>query len=409
MVLPPADFESAASTNSAIPAGMGDYRAILQRRTIRDRAYTSLRSHSPRTSRRHHESPVTPHIMRNAPGRFRLPVARGADRAAAHRRAGRKPVAALGRYFGHVCRPPVSRYRWPSRAPRRRRAQRHSGNQGTPARPQADRRARRSDDRARARSRRGPCAVGCESPTAGGKYADSRRRDRSDRSRTARRVLPPAVSRMQGCFRLARALRKRAPADVRFAPGGRTRRRALSDGLCTRARSSGGADRGPAFRPGDADGTPAARCHTGVSHAARGRRYLSARARPGSRYTSNAQRAVSGAPDYRGCDRTRAAGGRVLAVGTTTLRALESAAGGGSLAAGYGETNLFILPGYRFRVVERLLTNFHLPRSTLVMLVSAFAGTDNIGRAYRHAIDQRYRFFSYGDAMLIEKKSDRDG
>jgi len=102
--------------------------------------------------------------------------------------------------------------------------------------------------------------------------------------------------------------------------------------------------------------------------------------------------------------RVQAAGGRVLAVGTTTLRALESAAAGGSLAAGYGETGLFILPGYRFRVVERLLTNFHLPRSTLVMLVSAFGGVDSIRRAYRHAIDSRYRFFSYGDAMLIERK-----
>ena len=102
--------------------------------------------------------------------------------------------------------------------------------------------------------------------------------------------------------------------------------------------------------------------------------------------------------------RAQAAGGRVLAVGTTTLRALESAAAGGSLAAGPGETSLFILPGYRFHVVERLLTNFHLPRSTLVMLVSAFGGMDNIRRAYRHAIDSRYRFFSYGDAMLIEKQ-----
>jgi len=102
--------------------------------------------------------------------------------------------------------------------------------------------------------------------------------------------------------------------------------------------------------------------------------------------------------------RAQAAGGRVLAVGTTTLRALESAAAGGSLAAGQGETSLFILPGYRFRVVERLLTNFHLPRSTLVMLVSAFGGMDNIRRAYRHAIDRRYRFFSYGDAMLIERQ-----
>ena len=97
-------------------------------------------------------------------------------------------------------------------------------------------------------------------------------------------------------------------------------------------------------------------------------------------------------------------GGRVLAAGTTTLRALESAAGGGALASGRGETRLFILPGYRFRVVERLLTNFHLPRSTLLMLVSAFGGMDNIRRAYRHAIEQRYRFYSYGDAMLIERQ-----
>ncbi|HEX6634742.1 MAG TPA: tRNA preQ1(34) S-adenosylmethionine ribosyltransferase-isomerase QueA [Usitatibacter sp.] len=99
----------------------------------------------------------------------------------------------------------------------------------------------------------------------------------------------------------------------------------------------------------------------------------------------------------------KARGGRVLAVGTTTLRALESAASAGELAAGTAETRLFIVPGYRFRVVERLLTNFHLPRSTLLMLVSAFAGVDNIRRAYAHAVDERYRFFSYGDAMLIER------
>lgn len=99
----------------------------------------------------------------------------------------------------------------------------------------------------------------------------------------------------------------------------------------------------------------------------------------------------------------RGKGGRVLAVGTTTLRALESAAAGGELKSGCGETRLFILPGYRFRVVERLLTNFHLPGSTLLMLVSAFGGMDNIRRAYRHAIEQRYRFYSYGDAMLIER------
>jgi len=97
-------------------------------------------------------------------------------------------------------------------------------------------------------------------------------------------------------------------------------------------------------------------------------------------------------------------GGRVLAVGTTTLRALESAAATGTLASGLAETRLFVLPGFRFQVVERLLTNFHLPRSTLLMLVSAFAGVDNIRRAYRHAIERRYRFYSYGDAMLIERQ-----
>lgn len=93
-------------------------------------------------------------------------------------------------------------------------------------------------------------------------------------------------------------------------------------------------------------------------------------------------------------------GKRVLAVGTTSLRALETAAATGEPD---GETNLFVYPGYRFRVVDRLLTNFHLPRSTLLMLVAAFAGLENIRRAYAHAIEQRYRFLSYGDAMLIER------
>ena len=102
----------------------------------------------------------------------------------------------------------------------------------------------------------------------------------------------------------------------------------------------------------------------------------------------------------------RMRGSRVMAVGTTSLRALESAASGersGELQAGTGDTRLFITPGYAFKVVDRLLTNFHLPKSTLLMLVSAFAGVDNVRRAYRHAIEQRYRFFSYGDAMLIER------
>jgi S-adenosylmethionine:tRNA ribosyltransferase-isomerase len=96
-------------------------------------------------------------------------------------------------------------------------------------------------------------------------------------------------------------------------------------------------------------------------------------------------------------------GSRVMAVGTTSLRALESAAAGGELKAGTGDTRLFITPGYAFKVVDRLLTNFHLPKSTLLMLVSAFAGVDNVRRAYQHAIARHYRFFSYGDAMLIEK------
>ena len=106
--------------------------------------------------------------------------------------------------------------------------------------------------------------------------------------------------------------------------------------------------------------------------------------------------------------RTRAAGGKVIAVGTTSMRALESAAvaGGaeaGGVRAGPGETRLFILPGYEFRVVDRLITNFHLPRSTLLMLVSAFAGSLAIRNAYAHAVRHQYRFFSYGDAMLIDR------
>jgi len=100
---------------------------------------------------------------------------------------------------------------------------------------------------------------------------------------------------------------------------------------------------------------------------------------------------------------THAAGGRVVAAGTTALRALESAARSGALRPSAGETDLFITPGYDFRVVDRLLTNFHLPRSTLLMLVSAFAGTAQVRALYRHAIESRYRFFSYGDAMWLAR------
>jgi len=102
----------------------------------------------------------------------------------------------------------------------------------------------------------------------------------------------------------------------------------------------------------------------------------------------------------------RAAGGRIVAIGTTAMRALESAAlrsGPGALEPCSGETDLFITPGFDFRVVDRLLTNFHLPRSTLLMLVSAFAGHGHIMSLYRHAVEARYRFFSYGDCMLLAR------
>ncbi len=102
----------------------------------------------------------------------------------------------------------------------------------------------------------------------------------------------------------------------------------------------------------------------------------------------------------------KALGGRVIAVGTTSMRALESAAISGELIAGESETNIFITPGYRFKVVDVLLTNFHLPKSTLLMLVCAFGGTEALLAAYRHAVESEYRFFSYGDAMLIERREE---
>jgi S-adenosylmethionine:tRNA ribosyltransferase-isomerase len=104
------------------------------------------------------------------------------------------------------------------------------------------------------------------------------------------------------------------------------------------------------------------------------------------------------------CEQVRVckeAGRRVVAVGTTSVRALESAAASGKLGPYVGDTELFITPGYQFSVIDALVTNFHLSESTLLMLVSALGGYENIKHAYQHAIDQRYRFFSYGDAMLI--------
>ena len=101
-------------------------------------------------------------------------------------------------------------------------------------------------------------------------------------------------------------------------------------------------------------------------------------------------------------NRTRKNGGRIISVGTTSCRTLESAASSdGILKAGSGWTDIFIYPGYRFKMIDGLITNLHLPESTLLMLVSAFAGKDNIMHAYEEAVRERYRFFSFGDAMLI--------
>ncbi len=108
--------------------------------------------------------------------------------------------------------------------------------------------------------------------------------------------------------------------------------------------------------------------------------------------------------DQSVCDavaETRDSGGRVIAVGTTSVRALECASAGGELQPFHGETDLFILPGYSFQTIDAMITNFHLPQSSLLMLVAAFAGTERILNAYRHAVQEKYRFFSYGDSMFI--------
>ena len=120
-----------------------------------------------------------------------------------------------------------------------------------------------------------------------------------------------------------------------------------------------------------------------------------------SRHHMHSEWLQVGAPLVEQVRRTRERGGRVVAVGTTVLRALEAASQGGELRPFTGETSIFILPGYHITSIDALLTNFHLPESTLLMLVSAFAGRERIMDAYAHAIGQRYRFFSYGDAMLL--------
>ncbi|HEY2188353.1 MAG TPA: tRNA preQ1(34) S-adenosylmethionine ribosyltransferase-isomerase QueA [Caldimonas sp.] len=129
-------------------------------------------------------------------------------------------------------------------------------------------------------------------------------------------------------------------------------------------------------------------------------------------HVMHSERFEVGAEAAAAIARTRAAGGRIVAVGTTSLRALESAAlrcaPREPLAAAAGETDLFVTPGFEFRVVDLLLTNFHLPRSTLLMLVSGFAGLERARALYAHAIAERYRFFSYGDAMLLARDGGAD-
>jgi S-adenosylmethionine:tRNA ribosyltransferase-isomerase len=123
-----------------------------------------------------------------------------------------------------------------------------------------------------------------------------------------------------------------------------------------------------------------------------------------SAHRMHRERIVVGADACRQIEATRAAGGRVVAVGTTVVRALETAAQGGAIQPFDGETDIFITPGFEFRAVDALLTNFHLPESTLLMLVCAFAGRERVLAAYAHAVRARYRFFSYGDAMFVEKR-----
>ncbi|HLB30815.1 MAG TPA: S-adenosylmethionine:tRNA ribosyltransferase-isomerase, partial [Gammaproteobacteria bacterium] len=115
-----------------------------------------------------------------------------------------------------------------------------------------------------------------------------------------------------------------------------------------------------------------------------------------------------GAEATQAVNQARAEGRRVVAVGTTTVRCLEAAGQEGTLRAGQGETSIFIYPGYRFRMVDALITNFHLPESSLLMLVCAFAGRERVLDAYKHAVRQGYRFYSYGDAMLVSRQPTTD-
>ena len=203
----------------------------------------------------------------------------------------------------------------------------------------------------------------------------------------------------------ARGPRPCAAAALHHARRRRRRRTPLPDGVRRPARRRGRADRGAALRPAAARGAARARRRDGqvTLHVGAGT-FQPVRAERLEDHRMHSEWFEVGAATVAAVAAARARGGRVVAVGTTSVRALESAARvSGTLQAASGETDIFITPGFEFRVVDALLTNFHLPRSTLMMLVSAFAGHAHVMALYRHAIEARYRFFSYGDAMLLAR------
>ena len=178
----------------------------------------------------------------------------------------------------------------------------------------------------------------------------------------------------------------------------------LPDAVRARRRLGRGADRGPAFHRRARGAAGGARHRPAHGHAACRRRHVPAgEGRRHRRITGcTPNTAVVSAETADALNAARSAGGRIVAVGSTSLRLLESAADETARIRPFaGETAIFITPGYRFRAVDVMLTNFHLPRSTLFMLVAAFSGLDTMKRAYAHAIAAGYRFYSYGDACLL--------